>query len=229
MKKIITYFFVLFISLINAQSLTGIFVLRRTAAVGDSKELSKNFQIPDFYLYSYSNNKSLLEKISKGGTKIDTIKKTLEEYNFKYETIATDIKPTKVLYYKDLQNKLYENLRVANKKEFFIKDNLPVINWTITKETKTIEGYLCTKATADRTVVGYPLKVIAWFCEKLPISDGPFDYSGLPGFILEFSYDGLSTTTFTNLKYNAKQKIEISPLTSSVKPMTMREYEKSYK
>ena len=123
---------------------------------------------------------------------------------------------------------MYENVRVADNKEFFIKDNLPVINWTITKETKTIEGYLCTKATADRTVVGYPLKVIAWFSEKLPISDGPFDYSGLPGFILEFSYDGLSTTTFINLKYNAKQKIEILPLTSSVKSMTMREYEKSY-
>lgn len=228
MKKIITYFFVLFVCLINAQSLTGIYILRSTAGVGDSKELSEYSKIPDLFLYSYSNNKSLLEKISKGGTKIDTLKKALEQYNFNYETIATDVKPTKVLYYKDLQNKLYENVRVADSKEFFIKDKLPVINWTITKETKTIEGYLCTKATADRTVVGYPLKVIAWFSEKLPISDGPFDYSGLPGFILEFSYDGLSTTTFINLKYNAKQKIEILPLTSSVKSMTMREYEKSY-
>ena len=75
MKKIITYFFVLFVCLINAQSLTGIYILRSTAGVGDSKELSEYSKIPDLFLYSYSNNKSLLEKISKGGTKIDTLRK----------------------------------------------------------------------------------------------------------------------------------------------------------
>jgi GLPGLI family protein len=227
MKRKIACLFLLFVGFSNAQSLTGIYVLQPISSVGDSKELMEYSKSLDFYLYNYSDNKSSLEKISKGGTKIDTIKGTLKEYNFDYETIVTNIKPTKTLYYKDLTRKTFERLTVANNNEIFVKDNLPVINWTITKETKTIEGYLCTKATADKTVVGYPLKLIAWFCEKIPVSDGPFEYSGLPGFILEFSYEGLSTTKFINLKYNVKERVVISPLESVAKPMTEKEFEKS--
>ena len=168
-----------------------------------------------------------MEKISKGGTKIDTIKATLKEYNFDYETIVTNAKPTKTLYYKDLQEKNFERVSIANNKETFVKDKLPEIKWTITKETKIIEGYECTKATANKTIVGYPLKLVAWFCVKIPVSDGPFEYIGLPGFILEFSYEGLSTTKFINLKYNSKNKIQILPLQSTVKPMSVEEFEKS--
>lgn len=219
-------FFQSFIS-INAQTLTGIYVLKPIAGVGDSKELNEYSKTPDFYLYSYSNNKSSLEKISKGGSKIDTIKGTLKEYNFDYETIVTNIKPTKTLYYKNLKEKTFERLTIANEKGVFVKDKLPSIDWKITNETKTIEGYLCTKATADKIVVGYPLKLVAWFCDKIPVNDGPFEYIGLPGFILEFGYEGLSTATFINLKYNSKENISIDPIKSVEKPMSIEEFEKS--
>jgi GLPGLI family protein len=227
MRNFILLIFCLYIGFVNAQSLTGIYVLKPISGVGDSSELNEYSKIPDFYLYSYSNNKSNLEKISKGGTKIDTIKGTLKEYNFDYETIVTNIKPTKTSYYKNLEEKTFERVSIANDKEVYVKDKLPLVNWKITQETKTIEGYLCTKAIAEKTVVGYPLKLVAWFCDKIPINDGPFEYIGLPGFILEFGYQGLSTATFINLKYNPKENISIEPLKSTTKPMTIEEFEKS--
>lgn len=227
MKNYIAFIFFLCVGFVKAQSLTGIYVLQSFSSVGDASELNDYSKIPDFYLYSYSNMKSKLEKISKGGIKIDTIKGSLKEYNYDYETIVTNIKPTRVSYFKNLEENVFERVSIANEKEIYVKDKLPILNWKITQDSKIIEGYKCIKATADKTVIGYPLKLIAWFCEKIPVNDGPFEYIGLPGFILEFSYEGLSTTTFINIKYNAKEVIPILPVKTTVKPMTVSDFEKS--
>ena len=74
---------------------------------------------------------------------------------------------------------------------YTVKKKLKKLDWKLTKETKTIEGILCYKATADEVLVNkygefkYPL--IAWYAPSIPVNIGPLGISGLPGLILEYS------------------------------------------
>ncbi len=64
---------------------------------------------------------------------------------------------------------------------FLIKDNYTELDWDISTETKTIAGFLCTKATT--TFRGR--QWIAWFTMAIPVPFGPWKLHGLPGLILE--------------------------------------------
>lgn len=64
--------------------------------------------------------------------------------------------------------------------------------WEITKESKTINDYLCYKGLYKRNYIGRfgdaGVEIIeAWFAPILPYSFGPKNYYGLPGLILELS------------------------------------------
>lgn len=66
----------------------------------------------------------------------------------------------------------------------YVKEKMPQIQWHIEKETKAILGYDCKKATT----VYRGRKYEAYFTDKIPTTDGPWKFSGLPGTILEI-YD----------------------------------------
>ncbi len=92
--------------------------------------------------------------------------------------------PNSFCWYKDVvNNKLVNITRTARnvQKIFFVEESMPVIQWTITSETKIIGGYNCQKATAIFRGRIYA----AWFCKQLPYSNGPWKLGGLPGLILE--------------------------------------------
>lgn len=214
--------------IVNAQTLKGIYIMQNTAGIGGDSKLTEKAKIPKLYEYNYSKNKSSLILLSNGGKIIDTLKRKLEEYNFDYETIETTITASKVSFYKDFNKNVYEKISVLDNVETYIKDSIPLINWNITNEKRMIYGYECTKATADRKVVGYPLKITAWFCDKIPLNDGPFDFQGLPGFILELTVNGLSITKFVNLEYKENITLDINPFQSSEKPITIKEFEKRF-
>lgn len=59
------------------------------------------------------------------------------------------------------------------------------INWTISPETKNIEGFKVQKAT---TTFG-GRNWIAWFTNDIQIQDGPYKFCGLPGLILSVGDD----------------------------------------
>lgn len=73
---------------------------------------------------------------------------------------------------------------------FIVKDNYTNLKWNITKETKQVAGYTCTKATTNFRGREW----IAWFTPEIPVSLGPWKLHGLPGIILETSD---STKKFT--------------------------------
>lgn len=107
-------------------------------------------------------------------------------------TMSADANPV----YKNIENKTYLEEAKIGEKSFLIKDDLPLIDWKITKETKEIIGFPVFKATAildDK----YKTKIVAWYSPKLTYKNGPDKFWGLPGIILELE---------TEIKYNDYSK-----------------------
>ena len=85
--------------------------------------------------------------------------------------------------------------------QIYVKELLPVIDWTIGKESKKIGAFNCVKAST--TFRGR--KYIAWFTPDIPVPFGPWKLQGLPGLILEAQ--DLNKNVFwyfKNLQYPSK-------------------------
>ena len=128
---------------------------------------------------------------------------------------------------------LYKNIsenRMANKTElmgkvFLIKDNLVAYDWELTGETKNIGNYTCYKAKFEReeediqiNMIDGEVKeekvtkkrtIVAWYTPEVPISNGPSNYGGLPGLILEVN-DGDQTIVCSEIVLNPKEIKEIN-------------------
>jgi len=138
-------------------------------------------------------------------------------------------------------------------KQFLIKDSLPKLNWELGSETKTIGQYMCFKATAVKTADGFDFRsfrrppenekpkdstktgseenqdeprqiiVTAWYTPQIPVNQGPGEYWGLPGLILEVSADR-TTILCSKIVINPSEKDEIKK-PSKGKEVTKSEYE----
>jgi GLPGLI family protein len=137
--------------------------------------------------------------------------------------------------YKNIKEQRFAKERDISDKRFLIKDSLRVYNWQMTSETKTIGNYTVYKATAAVEIPPRPsfrfgrrgsdnseeekdslpdpelpeIQIItAWYTLDIPVSNGPADYQGLPGLILEVS-QGNTTMLCTKITINPADKIEI--------------------
>jgi GLPGLI family protein len=66
---------------------------------------------------------------------------------------------------------------------YSIEEDIPVLNWKILPDTKTIADLPCQKATTFYKGRNYT----AWFTNKIPYRTGPWKFGGLPGLILDIS------------------------------------------
>jgi GLPGLI family protein len=132
-------------------------------------------------------------------------------------------------------------------KTYLITDSLTTPNWTITNETKNINGYTCTKAILQQTrpvpamrmtinnttqtnnqnnlPQEETIEVTAWFTTTIQTSTGPDTYGGLPGAIIVLDINnGESVTTALQVsqQYNAKELKE----PTKGKKVTKQEYNK---
>jgi GLPGLI family protein len=83
--------------------------------------------------------------------------------------------------YKNLDdNKLVDSREFMTKK-FLIKGELDEVTWKIGDGQKQILDYLCLKAVYQDSADTY----VAWFTPQITIGNGPAEYSGLPGMILQ--------------------------------------------
>lgn len=78
-------------------------------------------------------------------------------------------------------------------------------NWILTNELKTINGYVCYKATQlkNMRLKKTSKEIIAWYCPSIPLSFGPKDFSGLPGLIMELQ-DGKVIFLINKINLNAE-------------------------
>lgn len=96
------------------------------------------------------------------------------------------------LIYSNTKKKIILEQLEAFGKTFLIKSRLNDIKWNLTTETKDIEGYICYKAKGILINKSHKNKDIkfnltAWYAPELSFNFGPYESSGLPGLVLEFS------------------------------------------
>lgn len=159
---------------------------------------------------SEAQAKKMEEEFKKMGHKIHILEFDSKESIFKQEDklnlpnasnglkIITNSSSDNVLY-KNIAEKTYSAKENFMGKTFLIKDSLKMPKWELTDETKKIGAYTCYKATQtivsdykkydvetdtykDTTRV---INTVAWYTPEIPVSNGPEEYWGLPGLILE--------------------------------------------
>ena len=126
--------------------------------------------------------------------------------------------------YKNIAEKKYINKTEISGKRFLIKDKLEDFGWEMSGETKNIGNYTCYKATRSREETRTSMSMTdgkseekkekvtivttAWYTPQIPVSNGPEDFWGLPGLILEIQ-DGKLTIVCSEIVMNPSEKTEI--------------------
>jgi GLPGLI family protein len=78
---------------------------------------------------------------------------------------------------------------------FSYKDEV-VLNWEIKSDTLHIGNLIAKKALTNFR----GRKYVAWFCQEIPISEGPYKFYGLPGLIVKI-YDEQKHYEYNLIKY----------------------------
>ncbi|SNR17332.1 GLPGLI family protein [Tenacibaculum jejuense] len=94
------------------------------------------------------------------------------------------------------------------------------------KDNKKPDSTKVRKVTED---IEMPKEILvtAWYTPQIPVSNGPGEYWGLPGLILEIN-SGKTTILCTEVTLNPKEKKEIEPLKKGDK-VTRKEYNATVK
>ncbi len=146
------------------------------------------------------------------------------------------------------------NLKISEKeffgKEFLIVDSLPDWKWQLKGESKKIGDYTCYKAVSIKKVTPEQLAdyekskkkqeqaetsffmmsepkdriITVWYTPEIPVSQGPAEFWGLPGLILEANFDD-TTILCTKIMLNPKERVVVHKPKKG-KKVTEKEYEK---
>ena len=151
-------------------------------------------------------------------------------------------------HYKNIkENKIVQSQEFYGKR-FLVKDKLYRLEWSMGTETKKIGDYTCYKAKAfvpsvelnwfnfswsdlssntDKDAGEEKLEekltvVEAWYTPQIPVSQGPAEYWGLPGLILEVSVDN-TTLLCTEIAISKGDKADIEAPAKG-KEITKKDY-----
>ncbi|MBM7418949.1 MULTISPECIES: GLPGLI family protein [Chryseobacterium] len=198
--KIKSCFFSLFLfGIFSAQSYKAVYDFKWKPQKNATEYLHEDFALlinenksSDFLSYIKFKNDSTKTKTVKDFKKVG---QGSMSFNYKYgeskfnDVISKNYINKEILFQKQLYDKL------------FLVKNECKINWKINSEKDKFLGYSIQKATTEFG----GKKWIAWFTTEIPVQDGPYKFSGLPGLILkitdsenEFIYEMKSITKETN-------------------------------
>jgi GLPGLI family protein len=143
------------------------------------------------------------------------------------------------IMYKNTKQKEYINKTELMGKFFLVQDALKTQAWELQNETKKIGQYTCYKATLSEEVDERSMSnengeikettkkveriTTAWYTPEIPVNNGPDNFWGLPGLILEIN-DGQQSMLCSKIVLNPADKIEIiAP--SKGKKVTQEEFD----
>lgn len=134
--------------------------------------------------------------------------------------------------YKNTAENLFLQETEVFSKPFLVEDQLEKRDWELTDETKKIGEYTVYKAiytdiresrtlslssmsdgenseeSAEPEVRMDTTQITAWYTPQIPVSQGPDDYWGLPGLIMELS-DGRMSYACTKVILNPEKEVKI--------------------
>ena len=115
--------------------------------------------------------------------------------------------------------------RDALGKKYIVSDSIRKLNWKMGDDTKTIAGYTCRKATAQRygkrTMMNMDngvmekkelndtTNIVAWFTMDIPVSAGPEVPGQLPGLILALD---MNDGRMTYVASSVSQKVDLAAI-----------------
>ena len=234
MKKIITVFALLLMTSMNAQTFTG----KATYKTSRKSDLQIDANQEGMTDKIQEEVQKRLQKMSQKTfiLEFDKTKSVYkQDESLAAPNLSSDFTQVQVIeigggsgkgsiYYKDLQEKTYRNQTEIQGKVFLIKDDLPTYDWKMSTETKNIGMYTCYKATYSKEVeqkqvtfingemkeevVKETIVTTAWYTLQVPVSNGPDNYQGLPGLILEIN-DGKNLIVCTEISMNPSKSIKI--------------------
>lgn len=226
MKKIILILILNIFLNSFSQTVKGIYTIQSLKGVGDTSVLSERAKKPLYFSYTFSKNKSLQKLIEGGGTYIDTIYNEYKEMpGEKFASKSVTNRAKKIFYFKDFSISNYRVYSEKNNNEIYVSDNLPIYEWKLENVSKTISGYNCKKATTIKKSLNRTINIVAWYCEDIAINDGPIDFSGLPGFIVQVENDDTTIIKFEKIKIISNNTTEIVFPEITTKSITIKEYE----
>ncbi|WP_432222840.1 GLPGLI family protein [Flavobacterium sp. TMP13] len=220
-KNLLLLIAFLLTSFCYSQTLKAILISKSLKGVGDHTELSERAKKPKIYSYLYSNKKSIQKLISDERTTVDTASINKDDHAF--QTTRTYKTASSVTYFKNEESKIYKVLYTKESNDVTIKEPLPKFNWKLESENQIISGYNCKKATTTNTYFNSNQKVIAWYCEDIPIDGGPTHYSGLPGFIMQIELDDSVIETFEKLQVS-KENTSIEEPKNNAADLSYKEF-----
>jgi len=135
--------------------------------------------------------------------------------------------------YKDLTAGEYTKKDQIMGKDFIITDQLPTYNWQLHSETKKIGNFTCFKATylpepdevveldeaeenkeeektglLDMAVSDYDPTITAWYTPDIQVSNGPGEFHGLPGLIVEVKQDN-TVILLQSIEMNPEKELKL--------------------
>lgn len=163
MKKFLPLIFVLFTSFVFSQTNRFFYELKsRNNATEDYKTNVMVLDINPTSVKFY--DKDLLDYDS-----INKSKNGTSEYRTNTKTDQLVIRKPN-----SFKNNWYRDF-----KEYFVVHSNDEMTWKLNKDTLNYRGYILQKATTN-----FGGRVwTAWFSQEIPISEGPYKFQGLPGFI----------------------------------------------
>jgi GLPGLI family protein len=97
------------------------------------------------------------------------------------------------IVYTDLDNGHNVIQKQVFEQTYLLSDTTRKIHWKITDETREIAGYTCRRANA---IVMDSIYVVAFYTDKIHVSGGPENFTGLPGMILGLALPHENVTWF---------------------------------
>lgn len=142
------------------------------------------------------------------------------------------------ILYKNTAQQTYRRQQDLMGKLFLIQDSLEMPKWKLENETKMIGKYTCYKATLTKEVTERELRsnetevrevikdriITVWYTPEIPVNNGPAEYWGLPGLILEVQEEKFSLLC-SEIILNPSEKFEIE-MPKKGKVVSQEEFEK---
>jgi GLPGLI family protein len=182
-KTIVTTFILLIGNFVYSQNVYAEYLESKKMSENSKRVMPKGLfaMRSKSYLYvlEYSKGESLYKNHPKS-LNIKTYDTIYEENGIEIKETLFDNTIEKMLYKNYANNELLYTNPTGKDDVLYVKDKMLDWNWKIEQETRTINNFLCKKATSF--IKGIPFTV--WFTEDIPIDCGPAFLNGLPGLIV---------------------------------------------